>query len=182
MISAILFYAAAVIAAAGVAVFVCSLAVRYLRLSGPRVVTCPADGTRAAVKVDATHAAFGFHGHEFSLKSCSYWPERGDCGRACLREIENSPVGCLARRILEQWYEDKVCVFCGKALGHIDWKEHKPCLMRPDQTTLDWNGVDAQELPEVLKTHFPVCWNCHIAMMFRREHPELVIDRPWRRS
>ena len=27
-------------------------------------------------------------------------------------------------------------------------------------------------------THLPVCWNCHIAESFRREHPELVVDRP----
>jgi hypothetical protein len=32
----------------------------------------------------------------------------------------------------------------------------------------------------VLSTHLPVCWDCHIARRFRREHPALVVDRPRR--
>jgi hypothetical protein len=30
---------------------------------------------------------------------------------------------------------------------------------------------------ETMQTHLPVCWNCHIAQEFRREHSELVVDR-----
>jgi hypothetical protein len=26
----------------------------------------------------------------------------------------------------------------------------------------------------------PVCWGCYVAQSFRREHPELVVYRPWR--
>ena len=35
-----------------------------------------------------------------------------------------------------------------------------------------------EKLQEVLATHWPVCWNCHVAETFRREHPELVAHRP----
>jgi hypothetical protein len=31
----------------------------------------------------------------------------------------------------------------------------------------------------VLETHFPVCWDCYIAQQFRRDHPDLVVFRPW---
>jgi hypothetical protein len=40
------------------------------------------------------------------------------------------------------------------------------------------NEIPAEELQEVLGTHWPVCWNCHTAQTFRRERPELVVDRP----
>jgi hypothetical protein len=33
-------------------------------------------------------------------------------------------------------------------------------------------------LQETFATHQPVCWDCHIAQTFRREHAELVTDRP----
>jgi hypothetical protein len=33
-------------------------------------------------------------------------------------------------------------------------------------------------LPEVFLTYAPVCWDCHIAETLRREHPELIVDRP----
>ena len=33
-------------------------------------------------------------------------------------------------------------------------------------------------LPRIFATHAPLCWTCHLAMSFRREHPELPIERP----
>jgi hypothetical protein len=50
--------------------------------------------------------------------------------------------------------------------------------MSPEGRTFGWGEVPAERLPEVLGTHLPVCWNCHIAETFRRQHAELVIDRP----
>jgi hypothetical protein len=32
----------------------------------------------------------------------------------------------------------------------------------------------------VLQTHLPVCWDCYIAQTFRRDHPDMVVYRPWR--
>jgi hypothetical protein len=42
--------------------------------------------------------------------------------------------------------------------------------------------VAAENLPEIFATHLPMCWSCHIAQTFRREHPEMVIDRPGNRG
>jgi hypothetical protein len=42
---------------------------------------------------------------------------------------------------------------------------------------VQWSEIPAEKLQEVMRTHQPVCWNCHIAETFRREHPELVVDR-----
>src|SRR6266576_3849706 len=43
---------------------------------------------------------------------------------------------------------------------------------------LEWNEIPLEHLQQTLSTHWPVCWNCHIAETFRRRHPELVTDRP----
>jgi hypothetical protein len=87
--------------------------------------------------------------------------------------------GCLVRSILGNWYAGKKCVVCGKPLDDIDWAEHRPALMGPDRKTVEWQDLPPEKVPDALLTHLPVCWNCHIASTFRREHPELVTDRPW---
>ena len=43
-----------------------------------------------------------------------------------------------------------------------------------------WMRVPVENFSTVLETHLPVCWNCYIAQSFRREHPDLVVYRPWR--
>ncbi len=155
---------------------------RYLRARGPRVVNCPADDSQACVEVAALRSLLGSSDLDsLRLSSCSHWPERAGCGQECLEQLATSPDGCLVRNILAGWYENKTCVLCGKAFGQLDWMEHKPCLLAPDRATRDWSSIHPLELSETLTTHLPVCWNCHIAMTFRREHPELVTDRPWKR-
>ena len=151
----------------------------YLKSRGVRVVTCPENTQPAAVKIDATHAAAKslFSTPHLHLQNCSRWPERKDCGQACLKQIEASPEGCLVRNILTEWYRDKSCAVCGKPIGEIHWADHKPALLSPARKTLAWEDVQPQDIPATLASHSPVCWNCHIVQTFCREHPELVVDR-----
>ena len=154
----------------------------YFRFRGTRLVTCPETGKAAAVELDVRYAAFTapLGKPDLQLKDCSRWPERQACGQRCLGQIESAPKDCLVRTILTKWYEDKACIFCGKALGEINWLDHKPALMSPERVTLDWDEIPGEKVPEVLTTHMAVCWDCHIAERFRRRYPELVVDRPWR--
>jgi hypothetical protein len=46
--------------------------------------------------------------------------------------------------------------------------------------TVSWDDVPPEKLADVFQTYQPVCWSCHIAETFRRDHPELVTDRPAR--
>ncbi len=179
MISTMFSVTSAIVILAVLALATVSLVRRYLKIRGQRVVTCPADKSRAAVTADAVRGALR---GSLQLSSCSHWPERQTCGQECLKQIETSPDGCLVRNILAGWYLDKSCVLCGKPFGKIDWMEHKPGLMNPQRVTKDWSQIRALDLPETLETHIPVCWNCHIAVTFRREYPELVTDRPWKRQ
>ncbi len=155
----------------------------YLRFRGKRVVTCPETREPAGVEVDAGDAAFSLFGDpELRLKDCTRWPEREACGQECLSQIEAAPEDCLVRNILTKWYAGKSCVVCGKPLGEIDWIEHRPALMSPDNVTVEWKDLSPDKVPHALESHRPICWNCHISATFHREHPELIVERPWKKA
>lgn len=163
--------------AAGVALVAFVVTRRYLASRGPRLVECPETRQPAAVTADAARAAVG---GGWRLADCSRWPERQACGRECLSQIEQAPEDCLVRTIVTRWYADKACAVCGKAVGTIDWYDRKPALMNESGAAVPWPDVAAETLPQVLATHRPVCFDCYVAETFRREHPELVLDNPWR--
>jgi hypothetical protein len=152
---------------------------RWSSYRGDRVITCPENQQTAGVRVDAGHAAStGFVSRpELRLSSCSRWPEHAGCGQECLRQIEASPEACLVRNVLTDWYKDKSCVFCGKPVGEIHWADRKPALLLEKNASIDWDKVEAQDLPVTLAAAKPVCFTCHIANTMVREHPELVVDR-----
>jgi len=154
----------------------------FLTYRGTRVVTCPENGSVTAVEVDARHAAAtAFHRQpELRLAECSRWPEKAGCGQECLRQIEAAPEDCLVKTMLVRWYAGKTCAYCGKPFGMVHWHDHKPALLGVDGRTAEWSQVSPQQVPEALDHDRPVCWNCHIAETFRREHPDLVVDRPER--
>jgi hypothetical protein len=155
----------------------------YARFRGKRVISCPENRQFAAVEVDAAAAALsGFGEHKLRLRECTRWPERQACGQECLSQIEAAPEDCLVRNMLARWYAGKSCVICGQPLGEINWTEHRPALLSPDNRTLEWSDLPAERVPEILESHRPVCWNCHIAEEFRRKHPDLVVERPWKRE
>lgn len=64
----------------------------------------------------------------------------------------------------------------------MHWHDRHPALLAPDRTAKQWNEISAERLPEAFETHLPICWNCYIAETFRREHPELVLNRSWDRG
>ena len=155
----------------------------YWRARGKRLVTCPETHCTAAVELDATGAALkAFRGGTyFCLQDCSRWPEKRDCAQDCLTEVATQGQGCLVRNIVAGWYKGKVCVYCHKPVDNVaDWSGHMPGLQAPDSKCMIWADVTPEKLPEVLQTYKPVCWSCHIAETFRREHPDLVTDRPVR--
>jgi hypothetical protein len=155
----------------------------YFQLRGKRLVNCPETQKPAAVDLDALPLAREavFRIPQLRLSECSRWPERQGCGQECLKQIEAAPEGCLVRRIVTDWYAGKTCAICGKPVNVTEqWVGHVPALLNPEKKTVYWDKIAAERLPEVFQTHLPVCWSCHIAETFRREHPDLVVDRPAR--
>ena len=152
----------------------------YRKYRGKRIITCPETHRDAAVRVAAgkvaVEAAAG--APHLQLSSCSRWPEKEDCGQDCLAQIKSDPNGCLVQTIVNHWYAGQSCVACHRPIGKINWHEHPPALVDEQLQTVQWNEVPLEHLQETFATHQPVCWDCHIALTFRREHAELVTDRP----
>lgn len=158
-----------------------SMAVRaYLRYRGSRVVVCPERLDIAAVEVDAAVAALTapYGRPDLRLKSCSHWREPGECGEKCLAQIAAAPEACLLRNILSGWYLGRICVYCHRPFAKLRWHDHAPALLSPARVTVEWKDVPPERVMEVLATHRPVCWNCHVAETFRHAHPDLVTERP----
>jgi len=152
----------------------------YREYRGTRLVVCPETRRHVAVEVNAAHAAATAAAGETELRlqSCTRWPERADCDQDCLHQVERAPHDCAVRTMLAEFYEGRACALCRKPFGEIRRADHKPALLRPaDRRTFEWGDLAPESLPELFRTHLPVCWNCHIAESFRLEHPELVTDR-----
>jgi hypothetical protein len=151
------------------------------RYRGVRVITCPDNREAAAVRIDALRAATStalLADVSVRLRTCSRWPEMADCGQECLRQIVDSPTGCRLQEMVADWYDGKRCTWCGKMIEPVVWHERPPALRSPEGTTVEWKDFAPEQLPSIFDTHAPVCWPCHNAASFRRQFPELVIDRP----
>lgn len=151
----------------------------YFLYRGKRLVNCPETLKTEAVDVAARSAAASafLGGPTVRLDRCSRWPERQDCGQTCLSQIAADPENCLLWNIVSTWYLGQSCVYCHKRFDALHRLDHAPALMLEDHSTIEWNQIRPEQLPEIFSTSKPVCWNCHIAEMFRRVHPELVIVR-----
>ncbi|HUJ93582.1 MAG TPA: hypothetical protein VLW46_01305 [Candidatus Bathyarchaeia archaeon] len=152
----------------------------FVKFRGQRIVSCPETHQPAAIRVTAGKAALeAAVGHEaLNVCACSRWPEKQDCPQDCLAQVKEAPAACLVWNIMNRWYEGQSCAYCQKPFTQVHWHDHPPALVGEDRKTIQWNEVKPEELQETMRTHLPVCWNCHIAETFRREHPELVTDRP----
>ncbi len=149
------------------------------KVSGERVIICPETGKQAMVEVDAGHAAAtSLFGHtDLRLENCWRWPIKQDCGQECLLQLDVAPEECLVRSVLEKWYRGKSCAFCAQPFPEIHIVDHQPALMNPEGVTVEWGQVPISAAMDAMTTYLPVCWNCHIAQSFRREHPDMVVDR-----
>jgi hypothetical protein len=150
------------------------------RFSGERVIVCPETQQQAMVEVDTRRAALTtlVGRTDLRLESCWRWPLREDCGQECLLQLDVASSDCLVRSVLEKWYRGKKCAFCKQPIDEIGFVDHKPALLGPDGITLEWTEVPFSSVTEAMSNDLPVCWNCHTAQTFRREHPDLVVERP----
>lgn len=155
--------------------------VRFWRsTTAPRLITCPENGTRQAVEIDAAHRlGQKLRGHDdLKLQDCSRWPDMADCDQPCRAQIADAPDGCRVRALLDRFYAGKSCALCGKGFGEvIDWYEHEPAFIDAGRHVLSWQDVPTPRLEEIMKDHYPLCWDCRIIETVRQQHPERVTDR-----
>jgi hypothetical protein len=172
-----------VIAGVLVVATVC-FAVRYFvqtrkNFGGGRVVICPENQQQAMVEIDARRAGLTslFGKTEIRLESCWRWPLKEDCGQECLLQLSEVDNDCLVRSVLMKWYQGKKCAFCQRPFSEVELIDHKPVLFNPEGFTVEWAAIPISAVNEAMATYLPVCWNCHVAQTFHREHPELVVER-----
>jgi hypothetical protein len=149
----------------------------WWKFRGDHVITCPDNKQPEVIRIKGSDL------QHLDVRMCSRWPEKLGCGQECLRQVQESPEGCLLQAVYTHWYLDQKCAICGKTLDVPGIAEHvhAPALLAPDGFSFEWNSVRAEDLARVMVTHSPICWDCHIAHTFRREHPELVVERDFHR-
>ena len=154
----------------------------YLRLRGTRVVVCPETHKPVAVKVDAVHAAVTavWENPDLTLQTCTRWPERKDCDQACTAQIAAAPEETLAFQMARRWFADKACALCKRPVPELQAGGPKPGLLNaatPAHEIMAWDEIPAEALPAAFESHLPVCASCQVAEAFRRQFPDLVVDR-----
>lgn len=152
----------------------------WFRMRGTRVIVCPETQKPAAVQVDAAHAAVSamWENADLRLKDCSRWPERRSCDQGCVTQIAIAPHDTLATALLQKFFEGKRCSICKRTIGPVHAAQPRPGLFNvATHEVLAWEEIPAQNLPDALATHLPVCANCQVAETFRRQFPDLVTDR-----
>jgi len=166
------------------AVFVIRQVFVFHKFTGRMLVICPETGLPASVKVATWRSLWAaIRGRrEMELGECSRWPERQDCPQECLCQIEEDPKGHQVWTIAGKWFEGKMCVFCGSAIEPFKHLDRRPALLNLDKKTFEWVNLPPEKLPEAFNTCLPVCWKCHIAESFIRDHPDRVTFRPWERG
>ncbi|HEV8590367.1 MAG TPA: hypothetical protein VGQ72_15975 [Pyrinomonadaceae bacterium] len=149
------------------------------RFGGERVIICPETGRQAMIHVDARHAGLtSLIGQtDLRLENCWRWPLRENCGQECLLQVDVAPEECLVRSVLEKWYREKTCAFCNRPFEPNHIVDHKPALLNPEGVTVEWKQIPISAANEAMATYLPVCWNCHVAQTFRREHADIVVER-----
>lgn len=60
------------------------------------------------------------------------------------------------------------------------WHYNPPALRGPDRRTYAWREIAAADVPRVLATHEPVCFDCHVVCSLMRQYPGRVFVRPQR--
>ena len=156
----------------------------FHKFTGRMLVICPETGKPAAVKLATWRSLWAaIRGRrEMELGECSRWPERQDCPQDCVCQIEEDPKGHQVWTVAAKWFEGKTCVFCGSNIEPFKHLDRRPALLNLEKKTFEWVNLPPEKLPEAFNTCLPVCWKCHIAESFIREHPNLATFRPWERS
>jgi hypothetical protein len=152
----------------------------WIRLRGTRVITCPETHKPAAVTVDTAHAAVTavWEKADLELATCSRWPERQTCDRACTPQIVESGDDTRVRTIAAHFFEGQRCAICQHPIDALHAATLQPGLLDPVTHAAEaWDEIPAQDLAEAFHARNPICANCTLAESFRRRFPDRVVDR-----
>jgi hypothetical protein len=79
---------------------------------------------------------------------------------------------------LRHFFEGKACAACGRSIQPMHAGDLRPGLLNPaTHEAMAWNDIPPANLSTTLASHAPICSNCLLLETFRRQHPELIVDR-----
>jgi hypothetical protein len=147
----------------------------YYQNRGRQSALCPDSGQSVDIEVDDEFAFWtALRGQEHSrLKSCSRWPEKGDCGQECLAQVNPSPEN--VDRLLSKWYAGKICAICERSLSASDWRRSRLALLNEQNKLFELRHMHLDELQPTLQRMRPLCWNCHEQERARQAAPTRVL-------
>ena len=79
---------------------------------------------------------------------------------------------------LKHFFEGKACAACGRSIQPTHAGDLRPGLLNlTTHAAMAWNDIPPRNLSATLEAHAPICSNCLLLETFRRQHPELIVDR-----
>jgi hypothetical protein len=80
--------------------------------------------------------------------------------------------------LLKRFFDGKACAICKRPIPTVQRTGMKPGLMnRETHATYSWDHIPNENVPSMLESHLPVCFDCQLAESFRQRFPDLVVDR-----
>ena len=103
---------------------------------------------------------------------------RPPAGRREARHARSNPHDAATTAQLKRFFEGKVCAACSRPIAPVHAGELRPGLLNTKtQEAIAWADIPTANLSFALESHDPLCSHCAVVETFRREHPELVVDR-----
>lgn len=94
------------------------------------------------------------------------------------RPLKNNPHDAATTARLKHFFEGKACSACGRPIPPLHVGDLRPGLLNPEtQQAIAWADIPTADLSATLESHQPICSHCAVVETFRREHPELVVER-----
>jgi|SRR5271167_988467 len=133
----------------------------YFQNRGRQSAICPENGDHVDIEVDNKYSFWtALRGLEHSrLKSCTRWPEKGNCGQECLAQVDPSPEN--VDRLMLGWYKGKVCAICARAIAPSDWRRGRLAWLDGRYKLVELRQVNLRQLQSALGEMRPLCWTCH---------------------
>ena len=92
--------------------------------------------------------------------------------------VKRNPHDAAMTAQLKHYFEGKECATCSQPIPPVHAFEPRPGLLHArTHEAIAWDDIPSDNLSETLESHLPICSNCLITETFRRQHPELVVER-----
>jgi hypothetical protein len=94
------------------------------------------------------------------------------------RPAKSNPHDAATTAQLKHFFEGKLCAACSRPVQPVHLGDRRPGLLNTTTNEeIAWDDIPPAHLSTMLESHAPICSHCLIVETFRRQHPELVVDR-----